>query len=127
VNLHGSSRRGEQAPGNIKDENVFDIQQGVAIGIFLKEPEKNGEKHVYYTDIWGTRESKYNALFEWDVASTDWRELTPTAPHFFFVPKDFSLEGEYSQGWSIDKAFLVSQSGLQTDRESCSLTLTVKY
>ncbi|MBA7597241.1 hypothetical protein ES703_04242 [subsurface metagenome] len=117
LNLHGSSRRGEQAPGNIKDENVFDIQQGVAIGIFIKEPNKADKAHVYYADVWGTRESKYQALFESDIGTTGWQELTPTAPYFFFVPKDFSLEDEYYKGWSLRDIFLVSQNGLKTDRD----------
>jgi type I restriction-modification system DNA methylase subunit len=39
-NLHGSSRIGEKAPGGEKDENVFDIQQGVAIALFIKFGEK---------------------------------------------------------------------------------------
>ncbi|MFH1639003.1 MAG: type ISP restriction/modification enzyme, partial [Chloroflexota bacterium] len=117
MNLHGSSRRGEQAPDNIKDENVFDIQQGVAIGIFVKELKDEGEKHVYYADMWGARESKYKALFEADVESTSWQELKPTEPYFFFVPKDLSLEYEYSQFWSVRDSFVVSQNGLKTDRD----------
>jgi len=117
LNLHGSSRRGERAPGNIKDENVFDIQQGVSIGIFVKEPKETGEKHVYYADMWGAREQKYQVLFELDIDSVDWQELTPTSPYFFFVPKDFSLQDEYSLGWSIREIFIISQNGLQTDRD----------
>lgn len=39
VNLHGSSRIGEKTPEGGKDENVFDIQQGVAIALFLKYGE----------------------------------------------------------------------------------------
>ncbi|HET7593298.1 MAG TPA: type ISP restriction/modification enzyme, partial [Rhodanobacteraceae bacterium] len=34
--LHGNTKKKEQAPDGGKDENVFDIQQGVAIGIFVK-------------------------------------------------------------------------------------------
>jgi hypothetical protein len=34
--LHGSAKKKEQASDGGKDENVFDIQQGVAIGIFVK-------------------------------------------------------------------------------------------
>ena len=40
LNLHGNSKKKEVAPDGSKDENVFDIQQGVAIGIFVKEPGK---------------------------------------------------------------------------------------
>jgi type I restriction-modification system DNA methylase subunit len=36
LNLHGSSRIGEKTPGGGKDESVFDIQQGVAIALFVK-------------------------------------------------------------------------------------------
>ncbi len=36
LNLHGSSRIGEKTPKGGKDENVFDIQQGVAIALFVK-------------------------------------------------------------------------------------------
>lgn len=120
MNLHGSSRRGEQAPGYIKDENVFDIQQGVAIVIFIKEPQETG-KHVYYTDLWGTRKSKYQSLFDLDVASTSWQELVPTAPHFFFVPKDFSLANEYEQMPSVKAIFTIWQSALNTDRDGLFL------
>ena len=121
MNLHGSSRRGEQAPDNMKDENVFDIQQGVAIGLFIKEPGKTGKRHVYYADMWGARENKYEALFESDVESTDWQELTPIAPYFFFVPKDFSLAHEYEQAPSVREIFTVWQSGLKTDRDELFL------
>ena len=117
LNLHGSSRRGEQAPDNIKDENVFDIQQGVAIGLFIKEPINTGKSHVYYADMWGTREKKYEMLSEFDIVSTEWQELAPTAPYFFFMPKDLSLEDEYLQFSSIRDSFGVWQNGLKTDRD----------
>ena len=117
LNLHGSSRKGEQAPENLKDENVFDIQQGVSIGIFVKEPKKSEKMRVYYADMWGMREKKYQALFESDIDTVDWQELIPTAPYFFFVPKDFSLQEEYSQWWSIREIFTAWQSGLKTDRD----------
>ncbi|MGH9944885.1 MAG: N-6 DNA methylase, partial [Pyrinomonadaceae bacterium] len=36
LDLHGNSKKKERAPDSSKDQNVFDIQQGVAIGIFVK-------------------------------------------------------------------------------------------
>ena len=36
LDLHGNRKKREQAPDGSKDENVFDIQQGVAISIFVK-------------------------------------------------------------------------------------------
>src|SRR6266487_1035487 len=35
LDLHGNSRKKEKTPDGSKDENVFDIQQGVAIGIVV--------------------------------------------------------------------------------------------
>jgi predicted helicase len=120
LNLHGSSRRGENAPGDIKDENVFDIQQGVAIGIFIKEQHKNNNKKVYYADVWGMRDSKYKELFESDVTSTNWQELKPIAPYFFFVPKDFSLQEEYERGWLLTDVFK-GVSGIETKRDAFAI------
>ena len=124
LNLHGNSRRDEQAPDHIKDENVFDIQQGVSIGIFAKEREKMDERHVYYADMWGTREKKYQELFGSDISFTGWQELTPDAPYFFFVPKDFSLKEEYLQYGSIKNAFILSGPGVKTERDSVCIHWT---
>jgi len=46
LNLHGSSKKKERAPDGSSDENVFDIQQGVTLGIFVKEPYKAGPSNT---------------------------------------------------------------------------------
>jgi hypothetical protein len=58
LDLHGNTKKRETAPDGGKDENVFDIQQGVAIGIFVKQPGKQGPAKVYHADLWGTRAKK---------------------------------------------------------------------
>lgn len=40
LDLHGNTKRKEAAPDGSRDENVFDIQQGVAIGIMVKIREE---------------------------------------------------------------------------------------
>lgn len=56
LNLHGSSLIGETAPDGSKDENVFDIRQGVAIALFVKTGEgKKGLAKVFYQDLYGLR------------------------------------------------------------------------
>ena len=54
LDLHGNSNRKERAPDGGKDENVFDIQQGVAIGVFVKH-EHSGDSlaRVFHADLWG--------------------------------------------------------------------------
>ena len=61
LDLHGNAKKREVAPDGGKDENVFDIQQGVAIGIFVKEPGKQGPARVHHAELWGTREAKVRA------------------------------------------------------------------
>ena len=39
MDLHGNAKKKERCPDGSKDENVFDIQQGVAIALMLKLPE----------------------------------------------------------------------------------------
>jgi type I restriction-modification system DNA methylase subunit len=41
LDLHGNSKKKEVSPDGSPDQNVFDIQQGVSIGIFIKEPGKS--------------------------------------------------------------------------------------
>jgi predicted helicase len=40
IDLHGNSKKKETAPDGSKDENVFDIQQGVSINFFVKTKGK---------------------------------------------------------------------------------------
>lgn len=60
INLHGNSRRREISPDGERDENVFDIEQGTAIALFIKHGQNS--RGVYYGDVWGTRLSKYKIL-----------------------------------------------------------------
>jgi len=117
LNLHGSSRIGEKTPEGGKDENVFDIQQGVAIVLYVKLEKSPKEKKVYYADLWGLREKKYAYLFGNDVQTTNWQELKPVTPYYFFVPKDFALQSEYEKFWKITDIFKKWSSGISTRRD----------
>ena len=117
LNLHGSSRIGEKTPENGKDENVFDIQQGVAIVLYVKLEKSPKEKKVHYADLWGLREKKYAYLFGNDVQTTNWRELKPVAPYYFFVPKDFALQSEYEKFWKVTDIFKKWSSGIETGKD----------
>jgi type I restriction-modification system DNA methylase subunit len=117
LNLHGSSRIGERTPEGGKDENVFDIQQGVAIALYVKTEEPQKEKKVYYADLWGSRSEKYECLLENDVEATNWQELKPAEPYYFFVPKDFALQSDYEKFWNIRNIFRHDISGVQTKRD----------
>ena len=62
LNLHGNSMKKETAPDGSKDENVFDIMVGVSIIIGIKTTLNNNFGELYYSDIYGARETKFNIL-----------------------------------------------------------------
>ena len=60
LDLHGNSKKKERAPNGGEDKNVFDIQQGVATGIFIKRPSFLTEPAtVLHADLYGSRSQKY--------------------------------------------------------------------
>ena len=118
INLHGDSRKREVSPDGKPDENVFDIQQGVAIALYVKSEKSLKEKAVYYADFWGLRDEKYKYLFENDVQKTKWQKLEPFAPYYFFVPKDFALQAEYEKFWKVTEIFKEWSSGVTTHRDN---------
>ena len=120
IDLHGNSKKKERAPGDGKDENVFDIQQGVAIGLFVKRADAGEDTaRVFHADLWGERETgadggKYGWLATNDVESTRWAELAPKSPRYLFIPRDETLVEEYEAAWDLRDAFLVSGVGITT-------------
>ena len=115
LNLHGNSKRQEKTPEEGKDENVFDIQQGVSIILLIKDGSST--KKINYADLWGLREGKYKFLEEKDVENTKWQELTPKEPQNFFVIKDFSGSDTYNVFFGLENIFTESSSGVKTHRD----------
>ncbi len=129
LDLHGNSKKKERAPDGSKDENVFDIQQGVAIGIFVKRGLPYHTAAVYHADVWGPRESyqeegrnskrgKFTWLAEHDVTTTAWTRFEPVAPIYLLVPRDDRLRAEYERGWRIDQIMETYSLGVLTKRDA---------
>jgi len=117
LNLHGNSLIGEKAPNGGPDENVFDIQQGVALGIFVRKPGDPGARAatVYYADLWGKRAGKYDYLATHNVSTTQWETLDPREPNFFFVPgADTAVQAEYEDFVNVTDIFLTYSSGMNS-------------
>ncbi len=121
LDLHGNSRTRESAPDGSVDENVFDIQQGVAIAIFVKEAGKPGPAKVRHADLWGTRDAKYASLSESDLLSTDWQTVEPEIPDYRFRPWDSQLEGEYRQWPKITEVMPLNSVGVVTGRDRVAI------
>jgi type I restriction-modification system DNA methylase subunit len=120
LDLHGSTRKKEK-----EDENVFNIQQGVAISIFVrKDIRRKGLGKVHYAEIYGKRDVKFERLNSNTVQTIKWQTLEYTDPYYFFVPKDFQSEDEYIKGFSIDEIFTVSNAGSATGKDSVFVQFT---
>ncbi len=122
LDLHGSTLKKETAPDGGKDENVFDIQQGVSIGIFVKLPAgKPQTKGVYHAYLYGLRSAKYAQLEDMDLQTTPWQKVIPQAPFYLFKPQDAELLPEYEKGWKLTDIFHVYSTGIKTHRDHFAL------
>ncbi len=140
LDLHGNSRKKERSPDGTKDENVFDIQQGVAIGIFVKRQGKADASlmaTVRHADLWGPREilermaqtqqlvgGKYHWLAENDITTTQWKTINPEKPFYLFVPQDVDLQTEYARGWKLQEIFPKTLLGPNSHRDDFAIAFT---
>ena len=124
LNLHGNARKKETTPNGEKDENVFDIMQGVSINIFVKTTNSKKLAEVYYQDLWGKRVEKYNYLKNNSLNSVKWEKLTPHTPNYFFIPKDETLQKEYNQGFGVNELFVENVTGIVTARDSVVIDIS---
>ncbi|HAI70453.1 MAG TPA: DNA methyltransferase, partial [Gammaproteobacteria bacterium] len=117
LDLHGNSKKKEKSPDGSLDKNVFDIQQGVAISLFVKHQSKPKATKVFHAELWGKRESKYAWLEKQDVKTTHWEELKPTSPFYLFIPQDTTLRNEYEHYWKVTDMMPLHGVGMTTARD----------
>jgi len=120
LDLHGNLKKKEKHPGGGKDVNVFDIQQGVAIGLFVKRRPNTHDVNkttVRHTDLWGERLSKYNRLIKCSVSHDEWETVDAAEPFFLFEPFDSSENEEYKHWLAINEVIPVNVTGVVTARD----------
>jgi predicted helicase len=117
LDLHGNSLKKERAPDGSRDENVFDIQQGVAIGLFVKRKKNAPSKILRHGQIWGNREQKYEWLTKNELKKTKWSEIKPSSPFYLFVPRDERLNKRFQSYPGIPEIFPVNSVGIVTARD----------
>lgn len=116
LNLHGNARKKEETPQGAKDENVFNIMQGVSINLFVKKAQTT-EKKIHYYDVYGQRAEKYAFLAQHDLNSIEWLEIAPRAPFYLLLPLETLLLEEYEQGFSVQDMFQVGGTGICSKRD----------
>ena len=120
IDLHGNSKKKETCPDGSKDENVFDIMQGVSINLFVKTGKKGKDElgKVYHKDLYGLRQQKYDFLDGATLENVGYEEMKPKAPMYFFVPKNFDLQEEYDKGFKVDELFNLSSVSVVTAKDA---------
>ena len=126
LNLHGSIRIQEAVPEGQRDENVFDISQGVCILLCVKQRDNPASAKVYHADMWGSRQERYNMLKETDVQTTEWSDLQPTSPLYLFAPQAANYRTEYETGWKITDIFVKRVVGIVTGRDKLTIHRTAE-
>jgi predicted helicase len=120
LDLHGNAKKKETAPDGSKDENVFDIEQGVSISLFIKT-RKPQTRNVWRADIWGKRLEKYEACARLSYSDVNWRQVEPSKPFYLFETGNAVLEQEYRKGFSVQEIFPVNSVGIVTARDSLAV------
>ncbi len=127
IDLHGNSKKKETAKDGTPDVNVFDIQQGVSINLFIKTGKKKPNElgKVFHYDLFGKREMKYDFLLENSIKTVPYLQLENLSPNYFFVQKDFELETDYSLGFSPIALFKINVMGFQTHRDNFAISYSL--
>jgi len=120
LDLHGNSLKKETTPDGGKDENVFDIRQGVAIALFIKNKHPKASK-VFHLDIYGLRDEKYQWLDQHKFNKKNYHQIKPASPWYFFIPRNTLNIQNYLKWDKINEIFPVNNVGIVTARDNFAI------
>ena len=127
IDLHGNTNRKEIAPGGGRDQNVFDIKEGVAIGLFVKSSEGGGSRErvaasrVRHVDLWGDRAGKLRRLLGGGGALSDWAGVEPQPSFFLLKPFEGHDKPEYGEWASMTEVLPAKSVGIVTARDALTI------
>ncbi len=119
IDLHGNTKKKEKTPEGRKDQNVFDIEQGVCISMLIKK--KGLKKGVFHADFWGDRQTKFKLCLNNSLQSLIFNELSPNSPFYLFVPQNQDTRAAYERFWSVKDIFEVNGTGIVTKRDNLAI------
>ena len=126
IDLHGNSNKKETSPDGSPDINVFDIQQGVAITIFVKTGKKkvNELGEILHYDLYGKRDYKYNFLLKNYLNQINFEQVIYNKPYYFLKPKDEKGRDDFEKGFKIDKLFPVNNVGFVSANDGLNISMS---
>lgn len=124
VDLHGNNNKKETSPDGSPDVNVFDIEQGVSINLFVKTGQKKPNElgQIFHFDLYGKRESKYNFLLKTSLKNIQFQNFIPKGNNYIFKKTDTSTLAKYNQGINPVELFKVNVMGFQTHRDDFAIS-----
>jgi len=119
IDLHGNAKKKETAPDGSADINVFDIEQGVSINIFVKTGKKKPTElgKVFHFDLFGKREFKYDFLSGNSLENIAFSIFDPFKNNYLFKKIDDTLLKSYNDGINPTTLFQINVMGFQTHRD----------
>ena len=120
IDLHGNVKKKETSPNGSIDENVFDIQQGVSINLFVKTGKKKANElgKVFLYDLYGKREQKHKYLIDNSLDTVNFKIINPFGNSFVFKDIDRVQHNMYNEGINPIELFKVNVMGFQTHRDN---------
>ena len=121
--LHGEGWAGRLAAAGIEDQNVFEIQTGVAITQLQKQEQISPTPTVSYADLTGSYRDKSSRLSRSEVGIPSQVGLD-RRQYLSFVP---ALDEQHDEYWDfpqVDTFFLSSVDGIKTSRDGLVIANT---
>lgn len=119
LDLHGNAKKKESSPDGGRDENVFDIMQGVSIAFMIKlKPSSKKLANIQRGDLYGLRENKYDLLSKKSFIDLTSNALMVNEPHYSWAIIDNTLLKEYEYGFGLKLLFINDNMGVTTGNDS---------
>ncbi len=111
LDLHGNTNKRENADSD--DENVFDIQQGVAIALLSKRAGP-AEAECFAGHVRGTRTHKYQTLERATLAMIPSLRFVPVPDNYYFIAFQSGLRSEYDAFLALTSLLRKNLTGTTT-------------
>lgn len=122
LDLHGNAKKKEAAPDGGKDQNIFDIMQGVGIILAVKNNTKQRElAEVYHAELYGVRESKFENLHSDKI---EFQKVELDNKFYTFTLNSMNNNNEYTEFIEPIKLFGVKSLGIITKRDKLAVANT---
>lgn len=119
IDLHGNLKKKERTESGSADQNVFDIEQGVAIAFLSATP--TGTNRYRRADQLGLREQKLDELVQTPPAKMAWGAFVPSEPFYFFAFQTNEFEKEYRAHRAVTDVLGINVTGIVTARDSVAV------